>query len=82
MDASELEEEYQKLLQSLVDQLQKKLMNSDISQSEYDALYESLQTRAGYVNPNAPGWNSSSSSCYDSYDVDDAKDGWRSSSCW
>jgi hypothetical protein len=77
-----LEDEYNKLLKSMIDQLEQRLNTGDINQSEFDALCRLITSRIGYEDSRMPGWDSSSSSCYgeQNYDYDD-NDGWNSSGC-
>lgn len=73
-----LEEEFQKLMQGLVNQIQDRVTKGDLSALDGADLVRMVRERS---EPREEAWSSSTQSCMDSYQYDqyDQEDGWNRS---
>ena len=73
-----LEEEFQKLMQGVVDQIQDKVNQGDLSAIDGADLVRMVRERSA---PAEDAWSSSTQSCMDSYErEEDDSRGWQRSS--
>lgn len=75
----DLEEEFQKLMQGVVNQIQDKVTNGDLSAIDGADLVRMVRERSA---PAEEAWSSSTQSCMDSYsyEEEDNSRGWQRSS--
>ena len=75
----DLEEEFQKLMQGVVDQIQDKVTKGDLSAIDGADLVRMVRERS---EPHEEAWSSSTQSCMDSYSYEEEDDrrGWQRSS--
>lgn len=74
----DLEEEFQKLMQGVIDQIQARIANGNLSAIDGADLVRMVRERS---EPFETAWSSSTQSCMDSYQYDtyDQDDGWNRS---
>jgi hypothetical protein len=72
----DLEEEFQKLMQGVVNQIQDRVTKGNLSSFDGADLVRMVRERTA---PAEEAWSSSTQSCMDSYEYEDSDEGWNRS---